>query len=421
MQVTRPDYYKEFSCIAGVCPDTCCAGWQIVIDDKSLKKYKHVKGPFRNRLHNDIDWKEKVFRQYDKRCAFLNEDNLCDIYSEVGKRMLCDTCRKYPRHIEEFEGLREYSLSLSCPEAARILLGRREKVTFQTAEVPSLEETYDDFDYMFFTALEDTREYFLSVLQNRQIPMRLRMWKVLAAASDFQRCVDRNELFKWEEIRERHKASGYGETFTAKVQKHMNKEEMPDMLLKKMWQTIVPKMEVLRPGWHEFLKENLQALYHCEPSPNTFWGIPKPTMTRSALIGVQPLTLKDSLKGTKPEISSNPFYYQQTRDFEEAYPDWNIQEEQLLVYWIYTYFCGAVYDGEIFAKVKMAVVCTLLIHELDMGTYLKNGRVFCLEDQINICYRFSRELEHSDLNLNAFEDLLSINELFSLENMLHIC
>lgn len=111
MEITRPDYYKEFSCIAGACPDTCCAGWQIVIDDKSLKKYKRVKGTFRNRLHNDIDWKEKVFRQYEKRCAFLNEDSLCDIYSEVGKRMLCDTCRKYPRHIEEFEGLREYSLS----------------------------------------------------------------------------------------------------------------------------------------------------------------------------------------------------------------------------------------------------------------------------------------------------------------------
>ena len=77
---------------------------------------------------------------------------------------------------------------------------------------------------MLFTALEDTREYFLEVLQNRQIPMRLRMWKILAAASDFQRCVDRNQLFKWEEIRERHKASGYGEAFTSRVQKHMNKK-----------------------------------------------------------------------------------------------------------------------------------------------------------------------------------------------------
>ena len=56
-----------------------------------------------------------------------------------------------------------------------------------------------------------------------------------------------------------------------------------------------------------------------------------------------------------------------------------------------------------------------------MGMYLKNGRIFCLEDQIDICYRFSRELEHSDLNLNALEELLSRNKLFSLGNLLRIC
>ena len=83
--------------------------------------------------------------------------------------------------------------------------------------------------------------------------------------------------------------------------------------------------------------------------------------------------------------------------------------------------CGAVYDGEIFSKVKMAVVCTLFIQDLDMGTYLRNGRVFCLEDQISICYRFSRELEHSDLNLNTMENMLSMEKLFSLENMLRVC
>ena len=391
MQITRPDYYKEFSCIAGACPDTCCAGWQIVIDEKSLKKYQHLKGPFRNRLHNDINWKEHVFRQYNRRCAFLNDDNLCDIYSEAGKRMLCDTCRKYPRHIEEFEGLREYSLSLSCPEAARILLCKKEKTHFQTAQVPSEEENYEDFDYLLFTALEDTRDYLLEVIQNRQIPMRLRMWKLLAAASDFQLCLDRNELFKWEEIRERHLASGFGEEFTTKIQKRMNQTASSHQLLKEMWQAFIPKMEVLRFGWHEFLKETLSTLYYNAAEENT------------------------------SSANSNPLYQEHLADFSQAYPDWNIQEEQLLVYWIYTYFCGAVYDGEIFAKVKMAVVCTLLIHELDMGAYLKNGRVFCLEDQIDICYRFSRELEHSDLNLNAFEDLLAADKLFALENMLKIC
>jgi len=293
MEFTFPNYYKEFSCIAGSCPDTCCAGWQIVIDNKTLKKYQHFKGPFHNRLHNDIDWKEHVFRQYNRRCAFLNEENLCDIYTEAGPKMLCDTCRNYPRYIEEFEGLREISLSLSCPEAARILLSQKEK-----------------------------------------------------------------------------------------VHSRMNTSDTSKDLFKNMWKTIVPEMEVLRPGWKEFLKERLDSLY----------------------------------------ISSgeNDYIYQKS-EFDFYCPDWQIQEEQLLVYWIYTYFCGAVYDDEIFTKVKMAVVCTLFIHELDVGTYLKNEHHFNLNAQIQICYQFSRELEHSDLNLNKFQELMSENNIFSFENLLKIC
>ena len=219
MQITFPAFYKEFSCIAGACPDTCCAGWQIMIDDRSLKKYRHFKGAFRNRLHNDIDWKEQAFRQYDHRCAFLNEENLCDIYSETGPDMLCDTCRKYPRHIEEFEGLREYSLSLSCPEAARIFLSRKEKTTFVTIEKETPDETYDDFDYLLFTALMDTRDYLISIVQDRSLPMELRRRKLLACAHDFQLALDKNELYQWEDIRARHQRSGVGNAFLAKLQK----------------------------------------------------------------------------------------------------------------------------------------------------------------------------------------------------------
>ena len=140
MQITFPSYYKKFSCIADACPDTCCAGWQIMIDDKSLSKYRHFQGSFRNRLHNDINWKEHAFRQYGHRCAFLNEENLCDMYIEAGSWMLCDTCRRYPRHIEEFEGMREISLSLSCPEAARIILSQKDPVAFRTFEKETAEE-----------------------------------------------------------------------------------------------------------------------------------------------------------------------------------------------------------------------------------------------------------------------------------------
>ena len=143
MLYIRPDYYTEFHCTASACEDTCCAGWQIVIDKKSLKKYKTVKGSFRRRLRRGTDWKEQVFRQKEeKRCAFLNDENLCDLYTALGNANLCRTCRRYPRHIEEFEGVREITLSLSCPEVAKILMQHTAPVTFQTAET-ARQETYE--------------------------------------------------------------------------------------------------------------------------------------------------------------------------------------------------------------------------------------------------------------------------------------
>ena len=33
MRYLKPHYYDKFVCTAGDCPDSCCAGWQIVIDE----------------------------------------------------------------------------------------------------------------------------------------------------------------------------------------------------------------------------------------------------------------------------------------------------------------------------------------------------------------------------------------------------
>ena len=63
MLYTYPHYYRKFQCIASECEDTCCAGWEIMIDDKALEKYKKAKGPVGNRLKNSINWKEGSFLQ----------------------------------------------------------------------------------------------------------------------------------------------------------------------------------------------------------------------------------------------------------------------------------------------------------------------------------------------------------------------
>ena len=46
MKVRVPNYFNEFKCIASECEDTCCAGWEIVIDDETHKRYEKVEGEF---------------------------------------------------------------------------------------------------------------------------------------------------------------------------------------------------------------------------------------------------------------------------------------------------------------------------------------------------------------------------------------
>lgn len=108
-------------------------------------------------------------------------------------------------------------------------------------------------------------------------------------------------------------------------------------------------------------------------------------------------------------------------DFQDTFPEWQVQKEQLLVYWLYTYFCGAVYDEKIFAKGKMAVICTLFIEELVLGLYARKRGKLEPGDLVSVCYRFSRELEHSDQNLDTLEELLDQEELFSLEHLMTLC
>ena len=33
MKTVAPDYYRDFHCKAGNCKHTCCAGWEIVLDE----------------------------------------------------------------------------------------------------------------------------------------------------------------------------------------------------------------------------------------------------------------------------------------------------------------------------------------------------------------------------------------------------
>ena len=62
-----------------------------------------------------------------------------------------------------------------------------------------------------------------------------------------------------------------------------------------------------------------------------------------------------------------------------------------MVYFVFTYFCGAVYNGNPYGKMKMAATATLLIEELAQALWTDQGGRLTFLDFADAAHRFSRE------------------------------
>ena len=365
MLIVYPDYYKDFSCIAGDCEDTCCAGWEIVIDPKSLQKY-HESKTLKGRLLRDIKWRKGTFRQCrDGRCAFLREDGLCDLYRRLGADSLCKTCRTYPRHTEEFENVREITLSISCPHVARMLLERTEPVCFLEKETDR-EESYEDFDYFLFSCLTDARSVMIRILQNRGLAMDERLLLVLGIAHDLEMRYQKGRLGEADEVLTRAVSPQALTKVRAELSRFRQEKEKNYALAKQHFYHLCD-LERLRKEWDQVLIETQMILY----------------------------------------VQGASSYAKLQKEFTHwvrtNMPQLHIQLEQLAVYFISTYFAGAVYDGRIYGKADTAVGYVAQLYDLFVARWLKNEKQLDTEDVIEISYRYSREIEHSDPNLEAME------------------
>lgn len=383
MQYTRPDYFDEFKCIGGACPDTCCAGWQIVIDEESLEKYKKQEGPFGNRLRNEIDWGEGVFQQYNGDCCFLNDEKLCDIYSEIGDDKLCYTCRSYPRYTEEFEDLKEQFLCMSCPVVAEMLLGRKEKTKLVYTEVEETQEEFEDFDFLMFDKLQNSREYLLDMLQTREYDIRLRQAILASFGHDIQRRVRKLEFYAIDSLVEKYRGANTWAYFIDK-QKEYGERTAERYLVSKALFKELGKLEIRKQEWERWLKRCELQLFADGPSG----------------------------------------YSELRQRFKEAQCVTEAQEqemalylEQIMVYFLLHYYCGSVYDDNVYGKVKLAVLSSLAIEEMICARWNITGKLATKSDWVAITYQFAREIEHSDDNLEALDGVLVAERVFGIQNI----
>lgn len=382
MKVRVPKYFKDFKCIASECEDTCCAGWGIVIDDETYKKYQKVEGAFGDRLRNEIvhDGGENIFVLKGNDCPFLNENKLCDIYNEVGEDALCYTCKQYPRYMEEFGGLREIGISLSCPEAARIILRDSKKAEFELNENEEEVNSYNDINAKLYIELMQCRGRVLSILQNRNIDLNIRAAIVLLFVKEIQDKIDESEISDIKLVREKYSDDNYIKEAINSLEKYKNSED--------------DKYNNVHEYFNVF-----KGLKHINPN--------------------DPLGLDDAIRYFWQSEDDKEIYLYKNKAFNKYYEESIYKFEHILVYFIFRYFMKAVFDYDVSAKVKTAIVSYLMIRELCVVRFTEEGELTDA-DIVDISHMYSKDIEHLEENIEALAEVFETNDVFAVDEMIRI-
>ncbi len=368
--------YDNFHCIADKCPKSCCIGWQIMIDNESLDKYKNIEGKFARRIKSSVNYDESSFYQDNTRCKMLNSSGLCDLQSTMGESFLCNTCRIYPRYIEEFENIREYTLSLSCPESVRMLLDSDYDFTITENEdsIKDDHEDFRDFDPVLYKNLNYAREKILHFISSDGIPFQEKLEIIAFIAYNLQGLYDMGDIGSMRKLLDSTFVDSDGISNIKRILStlHNNPAINSTHVILNYTQMlssldILLDMEVIEESWKELIlsaKEYWKN--HSQDSPE--W---KYMAGPNCSSGANSDIYSDS--------SNNPLVLSSL--------------EKVFKSLFFSYFCGSVYDGQIYARAMIAIQSVRWI----MMIYLSH---LSYRDLKTIIYLYSREVEHSDPNID---------------------
>jgi lysine-N-methylase len=209
-KIYAPQYVTQFSCIGSACEDTCCAGWRVEIDQRTYRKYRNTKKPEvkelldsnlkRNRNNPSEQNYAYIQMMEDGSCPLLTSEHLCRVHKYMGESALSHTCTVYPRRYNAVLGVIEETLTMSCPEAARLALLNKSPMNF--VEIPIKHKAAFQLNKRVDAGNEAELEHYfanlriftIEILQNREYSISDRLILLGLAMRKVQDYMDSDRL-----------------------------------------------------------------------------------------------------------------------------------------------------------------------------------------------------------------------------------
>ncbi|MCQ2092658.1 MAG: flagellin lysine-N-methylase [Fibrobacter sp.] len=395
MLLRVPDFYSDFHCIADKCTDTCCVGWEIDVDDRSLAKYSNwAKKSSSENLESEGSKNRALFLQKllkniedghfkllpGDRCPFLKKDGLCEMIcnlgcngtdcDESGETILCDICREHPRFVEVYGDIMEKGLGLCCEEAVRLLLtSQAAEVSSRTCSGISLVESEvdDDSDEMPEGAEEardaifEERNAIFGILNNKSIPLNERLIEVLDFAVAVSDCEDPTQSL---------------------CEEHSGENQLSPDAVHQTWIEILGEGESYGPAWDTAYKQMIRN------------GWPSPESCRTGF---------------------------DTSLFTEE------DGARIVAYLIFRYYAKSLFDGDNLTKVQFAIYFWIMVQKFGniLGNINPDGRI--IEPpanpqtvKINAVKLLSKQTEYSEEIMEILADNFFQNPAFCVEQFRQI-
>ena len=381
MRFRVPGYYKQFTCIADRCIDNCCfGGWQIDIDKETIDFYDTVQGDFGDRLKKYVDKEAGCFTLNNGQCPFLLENNLCEIYKELGPEHMGLVCTQFPRFTEYYGNIKETGIGMACEEAARIILNDSTPFILEETDIDE-EEIWGEYDSSLGQSLFILRDKIMSMLDDTSLSLSDKLCVILDKCDYLQNLINNNN---YDEIRK----------FCSDV--NLSEDIKASSLKQDTSTSIITSNDNSKPDNRVIKAINMKI----------WW----------AYLDLEPLNSQWQ------ELSSNTYDYLYENSDEVCCTPYDnylleIYLTRLTKYYVYRYMLKASFDHNLTGKAQLIVSNLIILKDLFIFRKGKDSNQDDKKILMDIIHIFSREIEYSEDNISDLYDSFIFDDVFSCKSL----